>query len=76
VLSHKGEVPAATVELKLWDAKGSLLWRNRRGLALLEVLAGNKLRERPLSEFLSDPRAVQGWLAVVFKSLGPEVAKQ
>lgn len=69
--SHKGEVPAATVELKLWDAKGKLLWRNRRGLALLEVMAGKELRQRPLSEFLADPRAVQEWLAAAFKSLGP-----
>ena len=73
--SHKGELPAATVELKLWDAKGRLLWRSRRGLALLEVMAGKELRQRPLTEFLSDPRAVQDWLAGAFKSLGPGASK-
>jgi len=73
MFSHKGEVPAATVELKLWDAKGKLLWRNRRGLAVLEVLTGksNRLRERPLPEFLMNTQAVQLWLAATFKSIGP-----
>jgi hypothetical protein len=75
VFSHKGDVPAATVELKLWDASGKLLWRNQRGLALLEVLAGksNRLRERPLPEFLMNTQAVQSWLAATFKSIAPNV---
>jgi hypothetical protein len=73
LLPEKGEVQAATVELKLWDAKGKLLWRNQRGLAVLQVLKGksNKLRERPLSEFLMNTQAVQAWLAATFKSIGP-----
>lgn len=71
LFSNKDEVPAATVVLKLWDAKGKLLWRNRRGLALLEVLAGkgNRLRERPLSEYLGTPRNLQAWLDGAFGSL-------
>lgn len=73
LFSRKGEVPAATVELKLWDATGKLLWRNRRGLAVLEVLEGksNHLRERPLPEFLMNTQAVQAWMAATFKSIGP-----
>ena len=71
-LPHKGHVPAATVELKLWDANGNLLWRNRRGLALLEVLKGNHLRERPLPEFLGDSQAVQAWLNAAFKPILPD----
>ena len=73
VLPHRGEVSASTVELKLWDAKGKLLWRNRRGLALLQALAGtgNRLRDRPLPEFLMNTQAVQEWLAATFKSVGP-----
>jgi hypothetical protein len=73
VFSHKGEVAAATVELRLWDANGKLLWRNRRGLAVLEVLAGKSshLRERPLPEFLMNTQAVQSWLDATFKSIGP-----
>jgi hypothetical protein len=72
LFSHKGEVPAATVELKLWDAKGKLLWSNRRGLAVLEVLEGksNHVRERPLPEFLMNTQAVQAWMAATFKSMG------
>ncbi|HXJ95428.1 MAG TPA: hypothetical protein VMT20_21505 [Terriglobia bacterium] len=72
LFSHKGEVPAATVELKLWDATGKLLWRNRRGLAVLEVLEGksNHLRQRPLPEFLMNTQAVQAWMAATFKSMG------
>jgi len=71
LFSKKDEVPAATVVLKLWDAKGRLLWRNRRGLALLEVLAGkgNRLEERPLSEYLGNPQNLQDWLDAAFKSL-------
>lgn len=77
MLPHKGEVSASTVELKLWDAKGNLLWRNRRGLALLEVLtgAGNRLRERPLSEILADRSRMQGWMETAFKSIGPETSQ-
>jgi hypothetical protein len=73
VFSQKGAVPATTVELKLWDANGKLLWRNRRGLAVLEVLAGksNHLRERPLPEFLMNTQAVQSWMAATFQSIGP-----
>jgi len=70
--SHKGEVPAATVELKLWDATGRLLWRNRRGLAVLEVVEGKSdhLRQRSLPEFLMNTQAVQAWMAATFKSIG------
>jgi hypothetical protein len=74
MFSRKGEVPAATVILKLWDAQGRLLWRNRRGLAVLEVLEGksDRLKERPLPEFLINGQAVQAWLDSVFKNLMPE----
>ena len=70
LFSHRGEVQAATVELKLWDAQGKLLWRNRRGLALLQVLEGrsNNLRPRPLSEYLANTPAIQAWLDAVFHS--------
>jgi hypothetical protein len=72
VMPRRGKVSAATVELKLFDAKGKLLWRNRRGLAVLQVLAGNNhLRDRPLPEFLNDTPAVQTWLSETFKSVGP-----
>jgi hypothetical protein len=71
---HRGEVTASTVELKLWDAKGTLLWRKRRGLALLEVLRGkgNRLEERPLSEALSDTERTQHWMQATFNLIGPQ----
>lgn len=74
VLPRKGEVPASTVTLKLWDAQGRLLWRNRRGLALLEVLEGKSshLKQRPLPEFLFNGQVVQAWLDSVFQSIPPE----
>ena len=74
VFPEKDQVPAATVALKLWDAQGQVLWRNRRGLALLEVLEGkgNHLKARPLPEFLVNSRAVQAWLDSVFRNIAPE----
>ncbi|HEV2423488.1 MAG TPA: hypothetical protein VGZ29_01530 [Terriglobia bacterium] len=75
VFSRHGEVPAATVELKLWGATGKLLWRNRRGLALLQVMNGRgTLEDRPLPAALSDTPRVQRWMAAVFKSLEPKAA--
>jgi hypothetical protein len=73
MFSRRGDVPAATVELKLWDARGNLLWRNRRGLALLEVMngKGTRLEERPLSVTLADTQRIQGWMAATFNSIGP-----
>jgi hypothetical protein len=73
MFSHRGEVPAATVEMKLWDAKGNLLWRNRRGLALLEVLngMGTHLEERPLPVALADTQRMQRWMQAAFGSIGP-----
>ncbi len=69
---HRGELPAATVELKLWDAKGNLLWRNRRGLALLEVMngKGTHLEDRPLPVALGDSERMQHWMEAAFKSIG------
>lgn len=76
MFSRRGQVPAATVEFKLWDAKGKLLWRNRRGLALLEVMngRGTQLEDRPLPVALSDTPRVQRWMDAVFKALKPKAA--
>jgi hypothetical protein len=73
MFSHRGEVRAATAELKLWDAHGKLLWRNRRGLCLLQVLEGHGklLRERPLSDYLADTQQVQAWMSAAFKLFAP-----
>lgn len=79
-----GEVPAATVVLKLRDAQGKLLWSKRRGFAVLalEIGVGKNFRDRPLAEALEDQASVGSWLAMVFgsflpaKEIGPTAAKQ
>ena len=76
MFSRRGELPAATVEFKLWDATGKLLWRNRRGLALLEVMngKGTHLEDRPLPVALGDMPRIQRWMDTAFKSLAPRGA--
>ena len=73
MIPRRGQVPAATVELKLWDAKGNLVWRNRRGLALLEVMngKGTHLEDRPLPATLGDGERMQRWMEAAFKSIAP-----
>lgn len=68
---NKGSVSASTVEMEMRDAHGRLLWRNRHGLALLVRLEGatNKLRDRPLPEFLADGSSVQSWMAAMFAGI-------
>lgn len=67
---QQGQVPAATVTLKLWNAQGKLLWTNRRGFAVLvlQVGAGNQFRERQIPEVLENTASVEKWLAMVFGS--------
>lgn len=74
MFSRRGELPAATVELKLWDAAGNLLWRNRRGLALLEIMngKGTHLEDRPLPVALADAPRIQHWMDAAFKSIAPK----
>lgn len=72
VFAGKGELPASTITLKLFDRRGALLWRNRRGLALLVVPesgVSNKLRERPLAKYLASATDTQKWLSKAFASL-------
>jgi len=73
MIPRRGQIPAATVELKLWDAKGNLVWRNRRGLALLEVMngKGTRLEDRPLPVALGDGERMQHWMEAAFKSIAP-----
>jgi len=64
----KGQVPAATVVLKLFDRQGQFLWSNRRGFRLLTVEVSGGFRDRPLSEALADAPFLAGWLNQVFAS--------
>jgi hypothetical protein len=70
-ISINGKVPAATVEMKLWDSNGKLLWSNRRGFAVLYVCTGvgNNFRERPLSEVYQNEAGVSDWLAAALGTL-------
>lgn len=72
----EGEVPAATVQLKLWNAQSKLLWSHRRGFTVLAVLigGGEKFRDHPVSEALEKTESVDPWLAAVFGSLLPPPA--
>jgi hypothetical protein len=66
----RGQVPVATVVLKLFDAQGHLMWKNRRGFRVLalQVSMGNKFRDRPLAEGVEDSAFMSGWLSQVFAS--------
>jgi hypothetical protein len=63
-LGGNGWVYAATADMNLWDQSGKLLWKKRRGFAVLGVQsgAGGKYRERPLTEVYADTGAMQRWL--------------
>ncbi len=73
----EGEVPAATVQLKLWNAQSKLLWSHRRGFTVLAVLigGGNKFRDHPVSKALEKNETVDQWLTAVFGSLLPAPAR-
>jgi hypothetical protein len=72
-----GWVYAATAEMYLWSRAGFLLWKQRRGFAVLGVKSGisSKLRERPLSEVYRDSDAMQGWLEATLGTLAPPIKR-
>jgi hypothetical protein len=72
-IGDEGEVPAATVVMKLWDSRGKLLWSNRRGFAVLALRTGpgNNFRPRPLTEVYHDEASVQRWLVEALGTLAP-----
>lgn len=68
--SARGQVPVATVVLKLFDPKGAPLWINRRGFRVLALQTGmgDEFRDRPLAETAEDSAFVSDWLQQVFAS--------
>jgi hypothetical protein len=70
-----GWVYAATVDMNLWNRTGKLLWKKRRGFAVLGVQSalGGKFRERPLTEVYQDSGAVEKWLEETLGELAPPV---
>ena len=71
----KGWVYAASVDMKLWDPTGKLLWRKRRGFATLGEESGlsGKYRERPLKEVYGNSAFMQQWLVDMLSQLAPPV---
>ena len=67
----KAQIPAVTLELKLWNAQGKPLWSRRRGFAVLYVEEGllGKLRARPLEETLENKSEVAEWFSSFFAPL-------
>ena len=74
-LEGKGWVYAATAEMNLWSPTGKLLWKKRRGFAVLGVKSGmgSKYRERPLTEVYQNNDAVERWLEGTLGQLAPPV---
>ena len=70
-----GWVYAATADMSLWSQTGKLLWKKRRGFAVLAVQSGigGKYRARPLTEVYPDRVAMDWWLKGTFGQLAPPV---
>jgi hypothetical protein len=70
-----GWVDAATADMSLWSQTGKLLWKKRRGFAILAVQTGisGKYRARPLTEVYPDRVAMDWWLKGTFGQLAPPV---
>ena len=75
----RGQIPVATVVLKLYDAQGRQFWRNRRGFRVLALQTGmgDDFRDRPLPEAAEDSTFLSEWLHQVFATwlkVSPEPA--
>ena len=72
-LGGNGWVYAATAEMNLWSQTGKLLWKKRRGFAVLGMQSGmgSKYRARPLTEVYVDSGAMQRWLEGTLGQLAP-----
>jgi len=72
-LGGEGWAYAATADMALWNKNGMLLWKKRRGFALLAVQSGMgvKYHERPLTEVYANRGAMQRWLDATLAQLTP-----
>ena len=72
-LGGKGWVYAATADMNLWSQTGKLLWKKRRGFAVLGVRSsmGSNYRERPLTEVYQNTDTMQRWLESTLGQLVP-----
>jgi hypothetical protein len=71
----KGWVFAVSTDMNLYSQSGKLLWKKRRGFAVLGVQSGvgGKYRERPLKEVYDDNDTMQRWLIGTLSQLAPPV---
>jgi hypothetical protein len=71
----KGWVYAVTADMNLWSQSGTLLWKKRRGFAVLGVQSGlgGKYHERPLKEVYDNSDAMRRWLIDTLSQLAPPV---
>ncbi len=72
-MESRGWVYAATADMALWSHDGKLLWKKRRGFAVLGVQSGMspQYHERPLTEVYQDNKAMQRWLQTTLGELAP-----
>ena len=75
VLGGNGWVHAATADMNLWSHDGKLLWKKRRGFAVLALQTGigASYRERPLTDVYQDRDAMQRWLSETLGQLAPPI---
>ena len=75
VRGGKGWVYAATADMSLWNRSGKLLWKKRRGFAVLGVQSGigSNYHERPLTEVYRDTHTMEKWLQETLGDLAPPV---
>jgi hypothetical protein len=69
----KGWVYAASVDFKLWSSSGKLLWKRRRGFAVMATESGlsGKYHERPLKQVYANAPFMQQWLVETLGQLAP-----
>ena len=72
-LEASGWVYAATADMSFWSKTGNLLWKKRRGFAVLAVQTdmGVKYRPRPLTDVYGNTDAMQRWLRDTLGQLAP-----
>jgi hypothetical protein len=72
---NKGWVYAATADMNLYNKTGRLLWKSRRGFAVLalQVGMGGGFHERPLTAVYNDNARMQRWLESTLGQLAPPV---
>ncbi len=77
-MPDEGDVPAATVDMRLYGPGSKLLWANRRGFAVLvtQTNVGASFKDRPLSQAYRDETSMRNWLDTTLGNLAPPQSPQ